>query len=79
MEKKHILCISGGKDSTATAILALEHGEPIDLAVWCEVMFDENISGEVPEHREFMYNKVIPWLEDNGIKVSVVRGGQLHK
>lgn len=77
MEKKHILCISGGKDSTATAILALEHGEPIDMAVYCEVMFDENISGEVPEHRDFMYHTIIPWLEDNGIKVSVIRGGVL--
>ena len=75
MDKKHILCISGGKDSTATAILALEKGEPIDLAVWCEVMFDKNISGEVPEHRDFMYHTIIPWLEDNGIKVSVIRGG----
>ena len=74
MAKKHILCISGGKDSMATAILALEHGEPLDMAVWCEVMFDENISGEVPEHRDFMYNKVIPWMEDKGVPVSVVRG-----
>lgn len=79
MDKKHILCISGGKDSTATAILALEHGEPIDMAVYCEVMFDENISGEVPEHRDFMYHTIIPWLEDNGIKVSVIRGGNYLK
>lgn len=62
----------------ATAILALEHGEPLDMAVWCEVMFDENISGEVPEHRDFMYNKVIPWLEDKGVFVSVVRGGKSY-
>lgn len=77
-DKKHILCISGGKDSMATAILALEHGEPIDMAVYCEVMFDENISGEVPEHRDFMYHTIIPWLEDNGIKVSVIRGGKSY-
>lgn len=77
-DKKHILCISGGKDSMATAILALEHGEPLDMAVYCEVMFDENISGEVPEHRDFMYNKVIPWLEDKGVFVSVVRGGKSY-
>ena len=75
MAKKHILCISGGKDSMATAILALEHGEPLDMAVYCEVMFDENISGEVPEHRDFMYHTIIPWLKDNGVPVSVVRGG----
>ena len=75
MDKKHILCISGGKDSMATAILAIENNEPLDMAVYCEVMFDENISGEVPEHRDFMYSKVIPWLEGNGVPVSVVRGG----
>lgn len=44
MAEKHILCISGGKDSMATGILALEHGEPLDMAVYCEVMFDKEIS-----------------------------------
>ena len=78
MNKKHILCISGGKDSTATAILALEHGEPLDMAVYCEVMFDQEISGEVPEHRDFMYHTVIPWLKDKGVSVSVVRGGKSY-
>lgn len=75
MAKKHIACISGGKDSMATVILALMHGEPLDMAVYCEVMFDQDISGEVPEHRDFMYHTVIPWLEDKGIFVSVVKGG----
>lgn len=77
-DKKHILCISGGKDSMATAILALEHGEPLDMAVYCEVMFDKDISGEVPEHRDFIYEKMIPYLEDNGVPVSVVRGGKTY-
>lgn len=74
MAEKHILCISGGKDSMATAILALEHGEPLDMAVYCEVMFDKDISGEVPEHRDFVYNRMIPFLEGNGVPVEVVRG-----
>lgn len=78
MTEKHVLCISGGKDSMATAILALEHGEPLDLAVYCEVMFDKNISGEVPEHRDFVYNKMIPWLEENGVPVRVVRGDKTY-
>lgn len=78
MAEKHILCISGGKDSMATAILALEHGEPIDMAVYCEVMFDQNISGEVPEHREFVYEKMIPFLEGNGVPVHVVRGERTY-
>lgn len=75
MEVKHIICISGGKDSTASAILAIKHGEPLDLAVYCEVMFDQETSGEVPEHREFVYKRFIPYLADKGVPVSVVRGG----
>ena len=42
-EKKntlHIASCSFGKDSLATILLALEHGEPLDEAVYCEVMFD---------------------------------------
>lgn len=75
MDKKYICCISGGKDSTASAILAIKNGEPLDLAVYCEVMFDQKTSGEVPEHREFVYNRLIPYLADKGVPVSVVRGG----
>ncbi len=78
MAEKHILCISGGKDSMATAILALEHGEPLDMAVYCEVMFDKETSGEVPEHREFIYNRMIPWLEGNGVPIYVVRGEKTY-
>lgn len=76
--QKHIVCISGGKDSMATAILALEHGEPLDIAVYCEVMFDKETSGEVPEHRDFVYNSMIPWLEGNGVPVHVVRGKKTY-
>lgn len=78
MGGKHILCISGGKDSMATAILALEHGEPLDMAVYCEVMFDRETSGEVPEHRDFIYQKMIPWLEGNDVPVHVVRGEKTY-
>ncbi len=78
MAETHILCISGGKDSMATAILALEHGEPLDMAAYCEVMFDKETSGEVPEHRDFVYNKMIPWLEGNGVPVYVVRGNKTY-
>ena len=51
---KHILSCSFGKDSIATALLALQHGEPLDELVYCEVMFSEKISGELPEHSRFM-------------------------
>ena len=57
---KHIVSCSFGKDSLATILLALEHGEPLDEAVYCEVMFDKTISGEVPEHRDFIYHTAIP-------------------
>lgn len=46
---------SGGKDSTATIILAHEKGEPLDMIIMAEVMFDTDISGEHPEHMEFVH------------------------
>ena len=36
-------------------------------------MFDKTISGEVPEHRDFIYTKGIPALEKMGIKVTILR------
>ena len=63
MKEKHIASVSFGKDSLATILLAKEHGEPLDEAVYCEVMFDKDISGEVPEHRDFIYDTAIPSLE----------------
>lgn len=60
---KHIASCSGGKDSVATLILAKEHGEPLDEVVYCEVMFDKDTSGEHPEHRSFIYEKVKPFVE----------------
>ncbi len=70
---KYISSCSFGKDSLATTLLAIEHGEQLDEAVYCEVMFDKYISGEIPEHREFIYNKAIPYLEKHGIKTVVLR------
>jgi len=70
---KHIASCSFGKDSMATVLLALEHGEPLDEVVYCEVMFDKDISGEIPEHRDFIYEVGIPFLERNGIKTTVLR------
>ena len=70
---KHVASCSFGKDSLATILLALMHSEPLDEVVYCEVMFDDAISGEVPEHRDFIYGRAIPFLERNGIKVVVLR------
>lgn len=70
---KHIASCSFGKDSVATVLLALEHGEPLDEIVYCEVMFTDEISGEVPEHMDFICEKAIPYFESRGIKVVVLR------
>ena len=67
-----------GKDSLGAILLAQKYGEPLDEAVYCEVMFDQNISGEVPEHRDFIYTKGIPALERMGIKVTVLRGEKTY-
>lgn len=73
LDERFIALVSGGKDSMDTVKLAIDNEEPLTDAVWCEVMFDENISGEVPEHRNFMYNTVIPFLKSHNINVHIVR------
>ena len=73
-----IASCSFGKDSLATILLALEHGEPLDEAVYCEVMFDADLSGEVPEHRDFIHEKAIPALERMGVKVRALRAEQTY-
>ena len=72
-DREYFLSWSGGADSTATALLAMEHGEPLTALVYCEVMFDEHTSGEVPEHAEFIHGVAIPWFQDHGIHVEVLR------
>ena len=37
---KYIASWSGGKDSTASIILAHEHNEPLGLIIFSEVMFE---------------------------------------
>lgn len=69
---KYIASCSFGKDSIATILLAKEHNEPLDEIVYCEVMFDKDISGELPEHRDFIYGKAIPIFESWGYKVVVL-------
>ena len=71
----YIASCSFGKDSIASILLALENNEPLDRAVFSEVMFDHtrNISGEHPEHIEWIYKSAIPKLESLGVKVDVVR------
>ena len=75
---KYVASCSFGKDSIAAILLAKEHDEPLDEAVYCEVMFDDKVSGEVPEHRDFIYGTAIPALERMGVKVVVLRSQQTY-
>ena len=71
----HIASCSFGKDSIATILAGLEHGDPIDRVVFAEVMFDNarGISGEIPEHIEWIYNTAIPKMRGMGLTIDVVR------
>lgn len=70
---KYVASSSFGKDSMATILLALEYGEPLGQVLYCEVMFDREVSGEVPEHRVFIHEAAIPKLEEWGIKTTILR------
>ena len=78
MRPLHIASCSFGKDSVATILLALEHGEPLDEVIYCEVMFDDYISGEVPEHQDFIYQAAIPAFEKLGVPVRVVKSEKTY-
>lgn len=71
---KHILCWSGGKDSTASIILAHIHGFPLDTIVFSEVMFDRirGISGEDPLHINFILKVAKPLFESWGYEVKIL-------
>ena len=79
--KLYIASCSFGKDSIATILLALENNEPLDRVVFSEVMFDHErgISGEIPEHIEWVYNTAIPKFESMGVKVDVVKDKQDYR
>lgn len=79
--KLYIASCSFGKDSIATILLALENNEPLDRVVFAEVMFDheKGISGEIPEHIQWVYDIAIPKLKSMGVKVDVVKDKQDYK
>lgn len=78
VKNKHVVACSGGKDSVATILISLEKKEPLDEVVWVEVMFDKETSGEVPEHRDFVYNSLKPFCEENGIRFTVLRSSKTY-
>ena len=75
---KYIASWSGGKDSTASIILAHEHNEPLDLIIFSEVMFDAEISGELPEHIDFIKNKAIPLFKEWGYETRVLHSDKTY-
>lgn len=66
---------SGGKDSTASIILDHIHGLPPSKIIMSEVMFDNKrgISGELPEHMEWVHNKAVPLFRQWGYEVEILR------
>ncbi len=78
--KHHIICWSGGKDSTATILLLHEHekellsfGDKVSI-LFSEVMFDKknNISGHNPDIIAFIYEKM-SIFQSWGYEVHVLR------
>ena len=76
--KKHIASCSFGKDSLASVLIALLKNEPLDEVVYCDVMFDKKTSGEIPEHKEFIENKALPFLQREGINVVVLKSQKTY-
>lgn len=76
MRPTYIASCSFGKDSIATILLAMLHHEPLDRIVSVEVMFDNarGISGEDPEHIQWVKDTAIPRLKElTGIDTDIVR------
>ena len=77
-KQRYIASFSGGKDSMATIILAKENNEPLDTIIFSEVMFDENISGELPEHIEFIKMRCQPLFESWGYEFEILRAAKTY-
>lgn len=62
VDMRYLYSWSGGKDSTAAIILSHIHNLPPSTVIFSEVMFDKKrgISGELPEHIDFIKNRAIP-------------------
>ena len=77
--KKLIASCCFGKASPAAMITAEEHGLHVDEAVYRRIMFDDEISAELPEHEEFIHTKAIPLLwERYGIKTTIVQAKETY-
>lgn len=72
---RNIINWSGGKDSTATVILAHQHKIPVDKIIMAEIMFDHerNISAEHPAHIDFVRNVAKPKFQSWGYDVEIIQ------
>ena len=76
---KHIIGFSGGKDSTATAILAHILKKPTPELVYCKIMFDKQTSAEVPEHELFLQEVAFPKIKkDFGFEIVTVQSEKTY-
>jgi len=57
----------------------MEHGEPVDEAAYCRIMFDDETSAELPEHEEWIHEHAIPLLQSRyGIKTTIIQGERTY-
>lgn len=76
---KYIASCSFGKDSLAAIVTRMEHGEPVDSAVYCRIMFDNETSAEFPEHEEWIHTHAIPLLKSRyGIETDVIQAEKTY-
>lgn len=68
---RYLYSWSGGKDSTAAIILSHIHDLPPSTVIFSEVMFDKKrgISGELPEHIDFIKTELFPFLKNGVIRL----------
>ena len=70
---EYVAYFSGGKDSAATVALAHEKNEPLDEIIFIEVMYSKTISGELPEHIDFVKNTAFPIFEKCGYRTKIIK------
>lgn len=71
---KYVASCSFGKDSLAMLIKIKELNMPLDEVIYCDIRFDENISGETPEMYEFIQKAKKILKEKFDIKVTHLKG-----
>lgn len=70
----YVISWSGGKDSTATIILAHELGLPVDLIIISLMWFDKKrkIYADRTDHIKWVYDTAIPLFNSWGYRVKIV-------